>query len=171
VEDRDSGDAFTVAVLDSAEVRDPHVLLTVTVTAVSHLLLAYGPFDGAQAAVTAAQRLARVRADLVATCPVPLHDPRQPSLPDNLWRAVPSTLADIEPAPGDAPRTALILLDRAAGRAAAVGPFADPADAGRWQPATGPAAAERLVVMLPPAPPQSSADDTAHTRTRTGPQV
>lgn len=156
LEDRDSGDAFTVAVLDSVEVRDPYVLLTVAVTSAVYLLLGYGPFDGAQAAVTFAQRLDRVREDLRATCPVPLHDPRQPSLPDSVWRAIPSALADIEPAPGDAPRTGLVLLDRAGGRVAAVGPFADPAAAQRWQPADG-LAVERLVIVLPPAPPTAPA--------------
>jgi len=150
LEDRDGGDAFTVAILDSVQVRDPHVLLTITVAA--HLL-AYGPFDGAQAAVSAAQRLARARTDIRATCPVPLHDFRQRSLPDSVWRAIPSALADVQPAPDDAPGAALILLDRVAWRVAAVGPFPGPAAAERWQPAGEPATVERLVVALQPALP------------------
>jgi hypothetical protein len=154
MKDPDSGDAFTIAILDSAEVRDPHVLLTAT--AAAHLS-AYGPFDGAQAAVTAAPRLTRARANIRATCPVPLHKPDEPSLPDSMWRAIPSALGGIQPAPDDAPRAALILLDRATWRVAAVGPFTDPAAAERWQPAGDPAAVDRLVIALQPAPPTEPA--------------
>lgn len=156
LQDRDSGDAFTVAVLDSVEVGDPYVLLTVTATSAAYRLLAYGPFDGAPAAVAAAQRLAGIRTDLYATCPVPLHNPRQPSLSDSVWRAIPSALADIVPAPRDQARVALILLDRGVGRVAAVGPFTDPAAAERWQADASLAAAERLAIALP-APPAEPA--------------
>ncbi|RSM65117.1 hypothetical protein DMB66_17735 [Actinoplanes sp. ATCC 53533] len=150
MKDPDSGDAFTVAILDSAEVRDPHVLLTAT--AAAHLS-AYGPFDGAPAAASAAPSLARARTNIRATCPVPLHNPDGPSLPDSMWRAIPSALAGIQPAPDDAPRAALILLDRATWRVAAVGPFTDPAAAERCRPAGEPAAVDRLVIALQPAPP------------------
>jgi hypothetical protein len=143
--DLDSGDVFTVAILDSLEVRDPYALLTVTVAAG---LLAYGPFEGGQAAATAAPMFAEVR----ATRPVPLHHPEHTSLPDSIWCDLPSELADLRPAPHDAPRVALVLVDGEAGRVAAVGPFTSRAVAAAWRPDAMPGLAERVIVALQSAP-------------------
>jgi len=140
VQDLHSGDAFTAAILDPSELREPHALLAVSVAAE---LLAYGPFDGTQAAANAAPILALTLAEIRATRPVPLHRPEQPSLPDSTWCDLPSELTDLRPAPHDARHAvALALVDRDAGRLAAVGPFTSHAHAARWRPATAPALAE-----------------------------
>ena len=148
--DPGSGDAFTIALVESLEERDPCALLAVTATA---QLLAYGPFAGEQATASAAPQLAQASPDIHATCPVPLHDPAEPTLPDSVWRGVPSDLGDLKPAPADCPSAALILLDRAAGCVATVGPFAVDTAATLWQPTPTVAPdVERLVIALRPAP-------------------
>jgi hypothetical protein len=146
--DPDSGDTFTVAIVESLEERDPHALLTVTVTA---QLLAYGPFAGEQATTSAAPTLAHTIPDIHATCPVPLHDPGEPTVPDSVWRALPPHLTDLQPAPTDAPSAALVLLDRAAARVATIGPFTVVTAAALWQPTVAPTDVERLVIALQPA--------------------
>jgi hypothetical protein len=146
--DPDSGDAFTVAIVEWLEERDPYALLSITVTA---RLLAYGPFAGEQAATCAAPTLAHSNPDIHATCPVPLHDPAQPTLPDSAWRGIPPHLTDLQPAPTDAPSAGLVLLDRAAARVAVIGPFTVATAAALWQPTIAPSGVERLVIALQPA--------------------
>jgi hypothetical protein len=146
--DPESGDAFTVAILESLEERDPHALLAISVTA---RLLAYGPFAGEPATAHAAPALAHANPDIHATCPVPLHDPAQPTVPDSAWRGIPPHLADLQPAPADAPAAALVLLDRATARVAVIGPFTVATAATLWQPTDPPTGAERLVIAIQPA--------------------
>jgi len=143
-----SGDAFTVAVLDSVEVRDPHALLAFTT---GGELAAHGPFDGEHAAASYAPQLAMADAAVAATRPMPLHHPDQPKVPDDAWRPVPAELARLaRPALTDA-RAALVLLDRTRGLLAGVGTFPGHTAADTWRPISDlDPAVDRLVVALHP---------------------
>ena len=142
-----SGDAFTVAVLDSVEVRDPYALLAVTT---GGDLAAHGPFDGEQAAASYTPQLAMTDAAVAATRPMPLHHPDQPAVPDDVWRPVPAELARLaRPALADARTAALVLLDRDRAVLAAVGPFPGHTAADAWRPTPDlDPTTDRLVVPL-----------------------
>jgi hypothetical protein len=149
--DLDSGDMFTVAIMDSLEVREPYTLLAFTA---GGELAAHGPFDGQPAAVSYAPHLAMADATVAATRPIPLHHPGQPALPDEAWLAVPAEFARLaRPALLDARAAALVLLDRTHGLLTVVGPFRSHAAARAWRPTPelGPAI-DRLIVGLHPAP-------------------
>ncbi|MFF0371199.1 hypothetical protein [Micromonospora sp. NPDC005087] len=75
-----SRDAFSLALLDSAEDRQPHALLAVTTTAAMSL---HGPIPGRAAAADYAPHLAMHNADVAATTPVGLHDPDAPHVADD----------------------------------------------------------------------------------------
>jgi hypothetical protein len=149
--DLDSGDTFTVAIMDSLEVREPHTLLAFTTDAD---LTAHGPFNGQPAAETYAPHLAMTAATIAATRAIPLHHPDQPTLPDNAWLPIPATLAQgARPALVDARATALVLLDRDHTRLTAVGPFRNHANAAAWRPTPDlDPAIDRLIIALHPAP-------------------
>ena len=90
---------------------------------------------------------------LTGTCPVPLHHPDQPTLPDTAWvPMLPAIAARVTPAPAGAAPVALLLLDRNTGRHALVGPFPHHRAAQAWQP-TPPAGPDidRDVPTAPPA--------------------
>jgi hypothetical protein len=150
-----SGDAFTIAILDSVEVRQPHALLAFTPAGD---LSAHGPFDGEPAAASHAPGLAMTDPTVAATRPVPLHQPDQPTLPDDAWFAVPDPLARVaRPALADTRTTVLVLVDRTRAVLAAVGPFRTRAAAEAWRPTPdlGPDThpdVDRLIVPLRPAP-------------------
>ncbi len=146
-----SGDAFTVAVLDSVEVRDPYALLAFT-TGVE--LAAHGPFDGEQAAASYAPQLAMTDAAVAATRPMPLHHPDQPAVPDDAWRPVPADLARVaRPALADARTAALVLLDRDRAVFATVGPFPGHTAVDAWRPIPDlDPTTDRLVVALHAVP-------------------
>jgi hypothetical protein len=130
-----SGDAVTIALLDSIEARQAHALLA------AHrdgTLSVHGPFDGETAAERHAPALAMTDPSITATLPLPLHHPGGGDLPpDDAWRAlhqqapiittVAAALA--QPAPA-----ALVLLDQPQQRLAVVGPFPDHTAASRWEP-------------------------------------
>jgi hypothetical protein len=145
-----SGDAFTVAILDSIEMREPYTLIASTIDG---QLAAYGPFDGETAAGAYAPQLALADVTVAATRPTPLHHPSRPALPDDAWLPVPTELARLaRPAPGDAHAAALILLDRDAALLTVVGPFATQHAADIWRPTPDPyPGADRLIVALRPA--------------------
>lgn len=147
-----SGDMFTVAIIDSLEVRDPYALLAFTATG---LLSTHGPFAGATAASSHTATLALGDSALFATRPAPLHHPDEATLPDTAWLDVPDQLAAAaRPALADTPTAALVLLDRPSRRLAAIGPFTRPADALSWTPTPAPGPdTDRLVVPLHPVPP------------------
>jgi hypothetical protein len=148
--DLSSGDTFTVADLDSVEVREPYTLLAFTV---GGELAAHGRFDGDPAAESYAPRLAMTEAAMAATRPVALHDPGQLDMPDGSWFAIPAhpacaTVATI----GDARAAVLVLLDRYRGLLSAVGPFPGHVAAHAWRPAPDvDPGVERLIVALRPA--------------------
>jgi hypothetical protein len=146
-----SGDTFTIAYLDSLELRDPHALLVFTVDGE---LSTHGPFDGEIAAASHAPHLAMIDATVAATRPMPLHHPDQPALPDDAWLPVPAELAHAaRPAITDARAAALVLLDRTRCVLTVVGPFADHTAADTCQPTPHPdATVDRLIVALHPAP-------------------
>jgi hypothetical protein len=147
-----SGDLFTVAILDSLEMRDPHALLAFTTAGD---LAAYGPFDGETAAANHAAQLALANPDIAATRPMPLHHPNRPDLTDEAWKPVPPEYARAaRPALVDAPTIALVLLDRARNILATVGPFPNHAAADAWPPTPGlDPTVERLVMALHPIVP------------------
>lgn len=149
--DTGSGDAFSVALLDSAEDAEPHILLAFTATA---QVTGRGPFRGGVAAATHAPRLARHDATIAATTPVVLHDPATPAIGEDEWLTIPPDYARAARAAGaDAPATALVLLDRDRAQLAVVGPFPCTADAQAWQPEPdGWPPVDRLTVAVhPPA--------------------
>lgn len=146
-----TGDTFTLAVIDSQEVRQPHVLLTISTT--GHLA-AHGPASGAEAADAYAPALAFTDTTVAATRPAPLHDPAHTPLPDSAWVDMPAELgATLRPADDDTSTAVVVLLDRDGGRLAAAGPFRNHATASAWQ-ADGRHThnADRLVVPLHPVP-------------------
>jgi hypothetical protein len=149
--DLESGDMFTVAIMDSLEVREPYTLLAFTA---GGELAAHGPFDGQPAAASYAPRLAMTDAAVAATRPMPLHHPDQPLLPDDAWLPVPAELARLaRPALVDARAAALVLLDRTHALLTVVGLFRNRAGAETWRPTPdlGPTI-DRLIVALHPAP-------------------
>jgi hypothetical protein len=143
----DTGDAITLALLDSYEISDPHVLLAIsTALAVS----AHGPFDGdAPYLAVADQRIA-------ATRPVRLHRREHHSIAGLHWATIPEPLlvAGLRPARINAPGHVLLLVDRAAARLAVLGPYRHPATAhSRALMLDLPAGIDPLVVPLLPTPP------------------
>jgi hypothetical protein len=144
--DTQTGDMVTLAVIDSLEVREPHILLAAST---DHRLTAHGPTGSADTAASHATALA----PHTATMPTPLHDPSTKAVPATCWVDLSSELAAARrPALDDDARIAvLVLLDRTGGRIAAVGPFPTRAAADAWQPDDGPGrTADRLVVPLHP---------------------
>ena len=147
-----SGDIVTLAVLDSLEIRDPYALLALTTDLT---VTAHGPFDDRTVADSYAPRLATADPRVTGTCPVPLHHPDQPTMPDTAWvPMLPAIATRVTPAPAGAAPVALLLLDRNTGRHALVGPFPHHRAAQAWQP-TPPAGPDidRDVLSLHPAPP------------------
>ncbi|MEU8299728.1 hypothetical protein AB0C04_20945 [Micromonospora sp. NPDC048909] len=128
-----SRDAFTFALLDSAEDRRPHALLAVTTTAA---LTLHGPIPGRAATADYAPHLAMRDANIAATTPVALHDPGEAHISGDEWIAVPSDIAAAaRTATLDTTRVALALLDRDRAHLAVVGPFPSIDAADVWQPA------------------------------------
>jgi hypothetical protein len=137
--DLTSGDAVTIALVNSIEARHAHALLA------AHrdgTLRIHGPFDGETAAERHAPALAMTDLSVAATLPPPLHHPGGDDLPpDDAWRplhqqAPISTTAAA--APAEPAQAALVLLDQPRQRLAVVGPFPDHTAALRWEPATVP---------------------------------
>jgi hypothetical protein len=147
-----SGDTFTVAILDSLEMRQPHTLLAF---ATGCEIAAHGPFDGQSAAADYAPQLAMTDPRVAATRPTPLHHPDQTTLPDDTWIGIPADLARAaHPALTDAAAAVLVLLDHTRALLAAIGPFTSHDAAGAWQPTPGlDPGIDRLVVPLHPAAP------------------
>jgi hypothetical protein len=146
-----SGDAFTIALVDSVEDRRPHALLAFTT---ARELLAYGPFCDETAAATFAPQLAFGNPQIAATRPVPLHDPTQPRLLDDRWKPISPVMADTAgPAPRDASDefSVMVLLDRATHVLALVGPLPRHAAAGAWQPEAIQSSVDQLIVPLRPS--------------------
>jgi hypothetical protein len=136
--DLDSGDVFTVAILDSAEARDAHALLALHR---DDTLTVHGPFDGETTAACGAPALALADPTVAATLPLPLHHPGSGALPpDDAWRPLPplpTSTADAPPASGQpSARAALVLLDQQRQRLAVVGPFPNYTAALSWEPTT-----------------------------------
>ncbi len=149
--DLDSGDAFTVAIVDShEEPLDPHTLLVVDRDAT---LTAHGTFDGAAAADAYAPRLVLHHGAIAATKPTALRPCDETRPPADAWQPLPPDIAArLHSAPlGDGP-TVLILLDRTTTCLAAVGPFPSPDAAAAWQSdAPSGAAVDRMLVPLHPS--------------------
>lgn len=149
--DLHTGDTFTVAVLDSVEVRDPHVLLALSTTGE---LTIHGPTDGTAAATDHSSHLAATDTTVQATRPVPLHHPATTAIPDTAWVDLPTASVTAAPHDGGGSRTvALLLIDTERDRLAVVGPFPDSETADRWQP-TDRGIVERHLTPLQPIPPQ-----------------
>jgi hypothetical protein len=150
--DIDSGDAITLALLDSHEIREPHVLLAVT-TGVA--VTAHGPFNGNTAAANHAPLLAINDERIAATRPLRLHHPHHTTIAALGWVDIPEPLlAGLRPADLNTRSVTLLLLDRAAARIAAIGPYPHPAAARAWAQRTGlPAGVEPVSVPLLPTPP------------------
>ena len=153
--DLDSGDTVTLAVLDSVENRDPHVLLAVTGDGA---VTAHGPFEGGQAAAGYAPALVLPGAEdaddaIIATCPAALHRSDQPAIPGTAWQAVPEEIAaSAHPAPGGTGAAVLVLLDRTRA-VATVGPFDEHSVAGAWRPTPHiKRTVDRLVIGVRPPP-------------------
>jgi hypothetical protein len=149
--DLQTGDAFTVAIVDShEEPLDPHTLLVVDRDGA---LSAHGRFDGPTATDAYAPRLVLHHGAVTATKPTALRPCDETHLPADAWQAVPSHLtARLHTVPpGDGP-TVLVLLDRATTCLAAVGPFPSPGAATAWQ-LDGPPdrAVTRMLVPLHPS--------------------
>jgi len=136
VYDLATGDVFTVAVLDSLEIREPHALLA---WHRDGTLTLHGPTDGPAAAQDHAPWLAGNDTSVAATLAFPLHHPGNGELPDqDKWCPLPSlTLNTTAPLPEASP-VALVVIDRAGQRMAAVGPFPHHNAALRWEPTTTP---------------------------------
>jgi hypothetical protein len=141
-----SGDLFSVAIIDSLEMREPHALLTFTISAE---LTAHGPFENETTAAGYAPELVMDDSTIAASRPVPLHHPDQPCPPLDRWLPVPPALAEAaRPALADAPGVALVLMDRSRHVLTAVGPFPHYNAADAWNAGDQGADANRLVVPL-----------------------
>ncbi|WP_231933481.1 hypothetical protein [Micromonospora coxensis] len=105
-----SRDAFSLALLDSAEDRQPHALLAVTTDAVLSL---HGPIAGRASAADYAHHLAMRDADVAATTPAALHDPATSTIRADAWLTIPPDIAAAaHTAAIDTPSVGLVLLDR-----------------------------------------------------------
>ncbi|MGC4885756.1 hypothetical protein [Micromonospora sp. DT227] len=142
-----SRDAFSLALLDTAEDQQPHALLAVTTV---NALSLHGPIPGRAAAADYAPDLALHDANIAATTPIALHDPDEPHLADNEWTSVPPDIAHAARTTTlDGDRVALALLDRQRGTIAVVGPFTTIDTADAWQPASdGWPPADRLLLAV-----------------------
>jgi hypothetical protein len=143
-----TGDAITIALLDSIEAHRAHALLVLRRDGTPCV---HGPFDGESAAAAHAPTVALTDPSVAATLPLPLHHPGDGELPpDDAWRplhqqaVVRTTTAA---APARPAHTALVLLDRQRQRLAVVGPFPDHTAALRWEPATFPHADVDCVIV------------------------
>lgn len=150
--DLTSGDMISLAVMDSTEMREPHVLLALHTDG---RLTTHGPASGATTTDTYAAHLAKTDPTIVATIGVPLHDPAQPTLPDAAWRPLPGDLAENRPpVTADTRTLAVVLLDHTGDRLAIVGPFTGAATAAAWRPADpSDQPVDRLAVPLHPLTP------------------
>jgi hypothetical protein len=148
--DLDSGDAITLALLDSHEIREPHILVAVSVTA---CLTTHGPFDGSIAAASQAPLLAIAEEQVAATRPLRLHNRHAP-VAGLHWVDIPDLLnVGFHPARLRSSGCVVLLVDRGAGRLAAVGPFAHPATARAWSlRAELPTGVDPITVPLLPTP-------------------
>lgn len=146
--DLPSGDAFSIALIDSVEVSaGPHVLAAFDT---ENRLAAYGPFDGRTAAAAQAAPVAAADDAVAATRPLPLHGPESTERPDDWWIGMPPEIAaSAYPADVDAVASIVVLVDRSLHRCCAVGPFPTDAAAADWPLPLGvdPQVA-RLVVAL-----------------------
>lgn len=136
--DLGTGDAVTIALLDSIEASRAHALLVLHRDGTLHV---HGPFDGEDAAAAHAPVLATADPSVAATLPLPLHHPGGGDLPpDDAWRPLhqQATTSTTSAAPTQPAQAALVLLDRTRQRLAVVGPFPDHTAALRWEPATFP---------------------------------
>jgi hypothetical protein len=136
--DLTSGDAVTIALLDSIEAQHAHALLAVHR---DRTLRVHGPIDGETAAARHAPTLAMADLSVAATLPLPLHHPGGGDLPpDDVWRPLhhQATANATATAPTAPTQAALVLLDQPRQRLAVVGPFPDHTAALRWEPATFP---------------------------------
>lgn len=147
-----SGDAFSIALVDSVEEHEPHALLALTDT---HELLAYGPFHGQSAAGAAAAPLALGNPAIAVTRPLALHDPTDPNIPDDLWKPFPPAVAPDprarDRADEDGPFAA-VLVDRPNRQVAVVGPLDNQETALAWRPDPAQSLVDHLVIPLRPAP-------------------
>jgi hypothetical protein len=151
--DLQTGDAFTVAIVDShEEPLDPYTLLVVDRDGA---LSAHGCFDGPAAADAYAPRLVLHHGAITATKPTALRPCGETHLQADAWQAVPSDMAarlHADP-PADGPTVLILLieLDRTTTCLTAVGPFCAPDAAVAWQPDNPPGAAvTRMLVALHP---------------------
>ena len=143
-----SGDLISLAVLDSLEMTDPHVLLAVHTEG---LLTAHGPSKGPATATEYAPELVLHDPSITNTIAVPLHDPAEPAIADADWRHAPDDIAvRLRTAPADTRTAVVVLLDRARQRLTAVGPFTDLIGAVTWTPAEPDDAIEQFLVRLHP---------------------
>lgn len=147
--DPDSGDGFSVGVLDSIEDHDPHAILAL---GWDGRYRAHGPVRG-----TAVARLhmRRLGATAAMTAAFRLHDPTEPGLPATSWSpplpvGIPlpgDTAADSDTTTtGSGATTVVVFIDRDA-RMALAGPFNNTEAATHWQPGSG---ATTVVVPLYP---------------------
>ncbi|MEV4481812.1 hypothetical protein [Micromonospora coxensis] len=150
-----SRDAFSLALLDSAEDRQPHALLAVTTDAVLSL---HGPIAGRTSAADYAHHLAMRDTDVAATTPAALHNPATSTIRADAWLTIPPDIAAAaHTAAIDTPSVGLVLLDRDRAQLAVVGPFPTPAEAHAWQPdASGWPATDRLTVTWYPPRPEAA---------------
>ncbi len=142
-----TGDAVTIALLNSIQASRAHALL------VRHrdgALSDHGPFDGENAAAATAPALALTDRTVAATLPLPLHHPTSGDLPpDDAWRPLHQTTASgTVAAPAQPVQAALVLIDQPRQRLAVVGPFPDHAAATRWQPADPDPDVDRVIVPM-----------------------
>ena len=154
---------FTVAVLDSLEVDQPHAVLACHRDGT---LTVHGPFAGQTVAAQHAPTLAMSDTSVAATLPLPLYHPSGADLPaDDAWRPLPQLpLTATPPPPPEPSPAALVLIDSTRQRLAVVGPFPDHNAALRWEPATLPAAGVECVlaamhVIVAPTPSVGDRDD------------
>ncbi|WKU03409.1 hypothetical protein [Micromonospora sp. HUAS LYJ1] len=141
-----SRDAFSLALLDTAEDHRHHALLAVTTT---DALALHGPIPGRAAAADYAPHLAMHDVDIAATTPISLHNPDDPHIGDDEWISVPSITHAARTTMLDSGSVALAFLDRDRATIAVVGPFPtiDAADA--WRPAAaGRPSADRLLLAV-----------------------
>jgi hypothetical protein len=145
-----TGDAMTIAFIDTFEMRDPHCL----VVADQHCaVVAHGPCPGLYAAASLAPQVALSDPATFYTQPLPLRPP-DADRGELAWRQAGGFFIDkAHHAHGSGRGLAVLLIEAARRQIAAVGPFATWDAAETWaQKATGDTVRAVTLLLRPPQP-------------------
>jgi hypothetical protein len=136
-----TGDAVTIALLDSIEASHAHALLVLHRDGTIHV---HGPFGGEVVATAHAPGLAMTDPSIAATLPLPLHHPGRGDLPpDDAWRPLHQQTTRAPPSPRPTNRRKQRCCCSTS--SATASPWSAPSSTTRWPwPGSQPASRTRM---------------------------